>query len=188
MSVPGPSERRFVVLGGRSLGHLPAGTPVGVPGPRMAALLRARHPDLVPVPGGDDADVRIVPLWTDPGLESRGELLERDGWLPGPGEGISVVLHRPGDPAAPPSDPAAEAVLRAERALARLLPGPGLSVLGQVYAGRIRLRALVVSPDGRRAVRGEGEGRLDDPEGTAAVVARVLEARGAGLLAFSPPG
>lgn len=180
-------DRREVLVGSGNLGGLPDGTPVGVPTPRHGALLRALHPTLEPVGMSAEPVHRIVPVWTDPTLESRGEILERDSWLPGPGDGIPVLVLGHGAPDGTRPDPAASAVLAAERAVGRRFPGALLSVRAQPFADRMRLQGNVVSLDGRRAVRGEVLGPLDRPGEVAAALADLLERRGAHLIP-SPAG
>jgi len=175
-------DRREVLLGGGNLGGLPDGTPVGVPTRRHGALLRALHPTLEPVGMSTEPAHRIVPVWTDPSVESRGEILERDSWLPGPGDGIPVLVLGPGAPHGPNPDPAASAVLAAELAVGRRFPGALLSVRAQPFADRMRLQGNVVSLDGRRAVRGEVLGPLDRPAEVAAALSDLLERRGARLI------
>lgn len=188
LTVLGPGDRRHVLTGGGFLADLPAGTRVSVPDTRYAALLRALHGSLVPEVGFGGDGHAIVPLWRDPAAEGRGEFLERGSWLPGPGEGITVLLRPCGSPASEPDDPLAAAVLAGERALAREFPGSLLSVRGQSFGGGIRFQALIVSPDGRRAVRGESQGSSDHPESVARELAGLLERRGARLIPVPDPG
>lgn len=183
----GPGERRLVLAGGGSLHDLPPGTAVGVPDERCKALLGALHPGLQAVGQGFPARHAVIPLWEKPGAEAQGELLERDSWLPRAGEGIPVLLHRSGSPGMPPADPAAAAVLRAERAVARAFPGSVLCVRGQPFRGGLRLQALLISRDGTRAVRGEAQGPLDRTEEVAGALQDLLEARGARLVAPDAP-
>lgn len=180
--VLGVGDRRFVLLGVGTLPELPVRTEVRVPDPRCAAFLRAHHPSLVPVEGDVRATHRIVPLWPDPSLEVRGDVLPRDSWLPAPGQGIPVLVHAAGAPGSPSPDPRAAAVLRAERAVARGCPGGLLSTRAQPFGQGIRIQAVVVSADGRQAVRGEAQGPLADPERVAEKLVALLQARGAGLL------
>lgn len=183
----GPGERRFALLGGGALGDLPPGTAVRVPDGRCEALLRAHHPTLRVADGNAGAGHAVVALWRDPGAAAAGELLERDSWLPRAGEGIPVLLHRTGAPGVPPGDRATHAVLQAERSLARAFPGAVLCVRGQAFGIGLRLRALLLSPDGIRAVRGETQGPLDRAREVAVELAALLEARGARLVVSPAP-
>jgi hydroxymethylbilane synthase len=74
------------------------------------------------------------------------------------------------------------ACVRAERAMSRALAGSCQVPLGgyaQIEAGRLRLRGFVASPDGRRMVRDEATGAVDDPEALGAALAERLKAQGA---------
>jgi hydroxymethylbilane synthase len=92
---------------------------------------------------------------------------------------------------APLQDTAASACVRAEREVNRALGGSCTIPLG-AYAehaaeqatgsagGKLRLRALVASPDGKRFARAEGEGDAAQPEELGLRVAGLLRERGAG--------
>jgi len=72
--------------------------------------------------------------------------------------------------------------VRAERAVNRALGGNCSVPLGayaELDGARIRLRALVASPDGRRIARAEREGDAADPERVGNEVAAQLRAQGA---------
>jgi hydroxymethylbilane synthase len=91
---------------------------------------------------------------------------------------------------APLADAAASACVRAEREVNRVLGGSCTIPLG-AYAelavekaasksgGRLRLRALFASPDGKRVARAEGEGDAARPEELGLRVAGLLRERGA---------
>ena len=81
--------------------------------------------------------------------------------------------------------------MRAERQVNLALGGSCTIPLGayaQIVGGRVRLRALVASPDGRQAVRAEGEDALQAAEALGRRVADLLRERGAGeiLAALAP--
>jgi hydroxymethylbilane synthase len=86
----------------------------------------------------------------------------------------------------PLQDAAASACVRAEREVNRALGGSCTIPLG-AYAelaagqagGRLRLRALVASPDGKRIARAEGEGDAARPEELGLRIAGLLRERGA---------
>ena len=82
----------------------------------------------------------------------------------------------------PLQDAASGACVRAEREVNRALGGSCTIPLG-AYAeaanGRLRLRALVASPDGQRFARAEGEGDPVRPEELGLRVAGLLRERGA---------
>ena len=72
--------------------------------------------------------------------------------------------------------------MRAERAVNRALGGSCTIPLGayaEIAGGRMRLRALVASPDGKRSARAEGEGDPRAAEALGLRVADLLRERGA---------
>lgn len=114
------------------------------------------------------------------------EALDPRAWLPDPGQGAYALLAR---------HPIAEATaldhlptrtaLRAELALLEALdvePDSPLGCLAQPSGRWIRLWAAAVSADGRRLVRSDLTGPLDEPEGLGSAVARQLVERGFGLV------
>ncbi len=184
----GVVDRREVVLGAPGpVASLGPGDAVAVQDLRSATLLRAHHPTLRPVlaPNGggsapDPEGTRIVPLWLDPSVETRGELLESGSWLPAPGQGIAVLLT-PGTaaPGPVPADEAATAVLAMERGVAAAFSGVGTLVRGWTFGHWLGLDALLLDRDGRRAVRGRVRGRRETTEQLAGRMVRLLRDRGA---------
>jgi hydroxymethylbilane synthase len=82
----------------------------------------------------------------------------------------------------PLQDPEASACVRAEREVNRALGGSCTIPLGayaQKSGDRLRMRALVASPDGKRIARAEGEGDAAQPEALGLRVAKLLRERGA---------
>ena len=78
--------------------------------------------------------------------------------------------------------------MRAEREVNRALGGSCTIPLGafaeigrycRYVGGRLRMRALVASPDGKRVARAEGEGDAALPEDLGLRVAALLRERGA---------
>ena len=181
--------------------ELRRGARVGLSGSRRAALLRAHRPDLEPVevdgigdrslPSLEGAGLDAAILWSGEvrrsGLAARTtELLDARSWPPDPGRGAVAIIGR---------HPIAEVTaldhlptrtaLRAELALVDALDLPGRAAVGALAqpSGRImRLWAAVASEDGRRVVRADLTGPLDEPEQLGVSVARVLEARGSDLV------
>lgn len=193
-------DRREVLLGApAALAQLPPGARIGIPpGPgalRLHALIRALHPGLEPVDdgshnGGRDPVVR--PLWPDPALEVRGEVLDPAVWLPAPGQGIAVLRCAPG--AGVPgvvADPAAAGILAAERELRSLFPDAVMCCRALAFGDGLRLSAVLLSPDGRQAVRGAASGPRSHAGEVAGRVADLLRHRGADRVApafdSSPP-
>jgi hydroxymethylbilane synthase len=84
-------------------------------------------------------------------------------------------------------DAGASACVRAEREVNRALGGSCTIPLGayaeqaaEAAGGRLWLRALVASPDGKRIARAEGEGDAARPEELGLRIAGLLRERGAG--------
>lgn len=192
------------------LAKLRPGARVGVAGQRRLAFLRVHRPDVEPVlldsakmiglgpvgSGGSvgvtdelrlDAAVMSAIEARQAGLtEAIAEALEPKAWLPEPGQGTLVLVAR---------HPIAEATaldhlptrtaLRAELALLDALDTEAdapLGALAQPSGRSIRLWAAAASPDGRRLVRSDLTGPLEEPEALGSAVARRLTERGIGLV------
>lgn len=202
----------LVTLSGRAspLSEVAEGARVALEGARRAAFLAAHRPDVTAVAlthaemvalvsdVGRAADAsddgRRIDAVVMSALEARHaglvdetvEALDPRAWLPDPGQGAYALLAR---------HPIAEATaldhlptrtaLRAELALLEALDVEADSPLGCLAqpSGRwIRLWAAAVSADGRRLVRSDLTGPLDEPEGLGSAVARQLVERGFGLV------
>lgn len=182
------------------LRSLPAGSRVGVSGPRRRAFLMAHRPDIVAVDINDedsaelsgnteglDAAVLGAGQARRAGLAVRAaEVLDPRSWLPEPGQGIVALIAR---------HPIAEVTaldhlptrtaLRAELAFLDALDAPTDAALGSLAqpSGRmVRLWAAVVSLDGTRLVRSDLTAPLDEPELLGSSVARQLRMRGADIV------
>lgn len=124
------------------------------------------------------------------GFESRISLsLPLAACLPAPGQGIIAVEVRTGDEiggkvAATITDQAAAAALCAERALVEALGGECQTPIGALASplddSTLELLAIVVAPDGSRAVRAADRGRPDNADELGRKVAGQLLASGAG--------
>lgn len=192
----------LVSLSGRPtpLHALPAGARVGLSGGRRSAFLKAHRPDLEPVPlleasigevhgetedgtGGLHAvvisahEARLAGLM-GPAVEA----LDAKAWLPEPGQGaVALVARHPIAEATALDHIPTRTALRAELALLEALdadPDATLGCLAQTSGRWIRLWAAAAAPDGRRLVRSDRTGPLDEPEALGAAVARELEERG----------
>lgn len=113
--------------------------------------------------------------------------------VPAPGQGIVAVEIRADDEAlagelARINDEAAALALEAERALVTALGGGcqmplgGLARLAEHSKDRLHLQAVVLSLDGRRAIRHEASGPRDAARALGEEVAAALLAQGAGEL------
>ena len=192
----------FVSLTHENLAALPAGAVVGTSSLRRQAQIAARHPALAILPLRGNVETRIAKLdrgdyaaivLATAGLKRLG-LAERirstlsvDESLPAAGQaalGIECLAAR-GDLREllqPLEDANASACVRAERQVNLALGGSCTIPLGayaEIAGGRMRLRALVASPDGTRTVRAEGEADMQSAEALGLQVAALLRERGA---------
>ncbi len=114
------------------------------------------------------------------------EALDPRAWLPEPGQGAYALIARhPIAEATALDHLPTRAALRAELALLDALDVDHRGALGcfaQTSGRWIRLWAAAVSDDGRRLVRSDRTGPLDEPEGLGSAVARQLEERGFGMI------
>jgi len=193
---------------------LPAGAVVGTSSLRRQAQIAARHPQLEIRPLRGNLDTRIAKLDRGEyaaivlaaaglrrlGLEARiRSYLSIEESLPAAGQaalGIECLAAR-ADVAALAGalrDAGAEACVRAEREVNRALGGSCTIPLGAfaeiagMHGGRLHMRALVASPDGKRIARAEGEGDAQRPEELGLRIAGLLRERGAAeiLAALKP--
>lgn len=186
---------------------LPAGGRIGVVGARRSAFLAAHRPDLEGVPltrsqmadllkgSGAASDTHGVTAIVVSALEARlaglvettVEALDAKAWLPEPGQGVlALVARHPIAEATALDHLPTRTALRTELALVDALgpeAGAALGCLAQPSGRWIRLWAAVASPDGRRLVRSDRTGPLDEAEALGVRVARELEARGVSLVA-----
>jgi len=192
----------------RTLADLKQGAVLGTSSLRRGAQIRERRPDielkllrgnvetrLAKLDRGEyDAIVLAVAGLVRLGLAARiGERLEPDASLPAPGQGAMGIECLSGRTdvlglVAPLADKASAACVRAERAVSLALGGSCSLPLG-AYAefsnGKIRLRALVASEDGRRVLRSEQRGESSDPESLGRRAAEDLRAQGAAAILSS---
>ena len=206
----------LVTLSGRAtpLGQLPPGARVGLSGRRRVAFLAAHRPDVEAV-HLDAAALRRVVMAKRAGdpheapeldavvmsaldarhvglVDSTVEALDARAWLPEPGQGaFALVARHPIAEATALDHLPTRTALRAELALLDALDVGHRDTVGCLAqpSGRwIRLWAAAASPDGRRLVRSDLTGPLDEPEGLGSAVARQLQARGFELVAADVAG
>lgn len=185
-----------------SLAELPDGAVVGTSSLRRAAQIAERRPRLVIRTLRGNLDTRLAKLdrgeydavvLAAAGLRRLGlaarirALIEPAQSLPAAGQGALGIECRGADRAlcellAPLADAASEACVRAERAVNRALGGNCAVPLGafaELQGTRLRLRALVASPDGRRIARVEHTGDAAEPERLGEQAAQALREQGA---------
>lgn len=192
----------FVSLRYENFAALPHGAVVGTSSLRRQAQIAARHPQLEIRPLRGNLDTRIAKLDRGDyaaivlaaagllrlGLQERiRSTLSIEESLPAAGQaalGIECLAAR-ADVAALAGalrDAGAEACVRAEREVNRALGGSCTIPLGafaEAQGGKLRLRALVASPDGRRIARADGAGDAERPEELGSRIADLLRERGA---------
>lgn len=185
-----------------SLDELPDGAVVGTSSLRRQALVAARYPKLVIRPLRGNLDTRLGKLDRDEyaaiilaaaGLKRLGlherirALIEPEQNLPAPGQGamaIEVLSDREDlqQLLAPLNDLRTAQAAAAERTVSRIFGGScqiPLAAFATVDDGRMRLRAMIATPDGKRIAAAEESGAADDPEALGSRIARMLEAQGA---------
>ena len=199
-AVPPREDSRDAVVG-RRLQELGPGARVGTSSLRRAAQLRLLRPDLVVEPLRGNVDTRLRRLeqgdfeaivLAKAGLRRLGweariaEVLPAEVMLPAVGQGaLAVETRREGaafELCRRLDDSASRQAVTAERALLTALGG-GCQVPIAAYAtvtdGMLRLRALVVSPDGALAVRDEVGGPAKEAARLGAELGRRLLDAGA---------
>src|SRR5450755_4177673 len=180
-AVPEREDPRDAVVG-RKLADLPLGARVGTSSLRRAAQLRRLRSDLQveSVRGNLDTRLRKLDegqydaiLLAAAGLNRLGwgariaEILEPERMCPAVGQGALAIETRTSgaglDACAALDHPATHAAVMAERGVLGALGG-GCQVPIGAYAtvadGRLRLLAVVISPDGAELVRAEAEGAV----------------------------
>ncbi|WP_185910823.1 hydroxymethylbilane synthase [Streptomyces sp. WAC07149] len=192
-----------------TLADLPPGTRIGTSAPRRAALLKALHPHLVPVPIRGNADTRLKALDAGTlgadamiaalaglhrlGLADRAsQVLDPAVWLPATGAGIVVIEHRTDDHATgrllgPLTHPATRVLLDAERAVLAALHGGCLTAASAHAAldeagGTLTVHAVVLDPAGGAPLRSVTTGSGADPARVGHAAGRQLLDNGAARL------
>lgn len=195
-----------------ALSELPERAVVGTSSLRREAQLRERYPTLVIEPLRGNVNTRLRKLdegrydaivLAAAGLKRLGmatrirALLDADESLPAPGQG-ALALECRADRAdvmalvAPLADQGTTLAVTAERAFSRALSGScqtPLAAYAEWEEGRLWLRGLVASRDGRDVLRGELEGEIVDVDDAAALgsaLADDLLERGAARLTGEP--
>lgn len=179
----------FVCLKAPTLAALPAGAVIGTASLRRGAQILWRRPDLKVVPLRGNVQTRLrrlqegavdATLLALAGLRRLGmaehatAVLATEDMLPAVAQGAIGITCRTGDEAAhrwlaPLNDPASATRVSAERALLAVLDGScrtPIAALAELEGGEVRLRGLVIRPDGTLAHETERRG----PAGEAAAL------------------
>jgi hydroxymethylbilane synthase len=181
-----------------TLADLPAGAIVGTSSLRREAQLRARHPGLRVESLRGNVHTRLRKLdegrydaiiLAAAGLKRLGlgmrirALLDPDDSLPAPGQGALAIECRTErvdlrSALAPLADPGTTLATSAERAFSRALGGScqtPLAAYAEWEEGRLWLRGLLASRDGREVMRGDRERDIDDVDDALALGAALAD-------------
>jgi hydroxymethylbilane synthase len=201
----GDARDAVVSRDGMRLDELARGSRVGTSSSRRAAQLRLHHPALEPVSIRGNVDTRIRKLRRGEydaivlaaaglarldRLDEATQVLGTDEMLPAPGQGAIALQCRASDidtlNALRVADHSSTAAaVTAERSLLAMVEGGcslPVAAYGEVDGPSLRLRALIVSPDGETAIEDRIEGMAADPETAGRQLAGILLAKGAGEL------
>jgi hydroxymethylbilane synthase len=204
---PEREDPRDVFIGapGRRFTALPPGGRVGTGSTRRIALLRALRPELEPVPIRGNVPTRLKKIESMEldgvilgaaglirlGMDDRIlDPLDPDRYIPAGGQGALAVEIRSDDEQVQKlltelEDPTVAAQVKAERAFLSELGADcraAVGAHGSIHGVLLRLRVLVLSPEGHERLEGSAEGSLDTPEMLGITLGRELLARGAGRL------
>jgi hydroxymethylbilane synthase len=197
------ADVRDRLVGADSIATLPRGARVGTSSPRRSAQLLNRRPDFEIVPFRGNVATRLAKLakgeasatlLAAAGLDrlgkgSVGTPIETDDMLPAPAQGAigievlatgnrTKILLRPID------DAPAHACIAAERRFLEALGGDCRSAVGALAEWQgymIRLRAEILTPDGRIVERGEVSFAPGDDDAPAELARRLLDQASPGL-------
>ena len=199
-AVPEREDPRDAIVGKR-LDELPRGAKVGTSSLRRSAQLRKLRPDLVIESVRGNLDTRLRKLdegrydaillaaagssaWD--GQSRIAEVLDPGRMCSAVGQGALAIETRATGAAFEAvqalDHPATHAAVAAERGVLGSLGG-GCQVPIGAYAvvseGKVRVQAIVASPDGSELIRGEAEGSLADAAATGRALGADLLERGA---------
>ncbi len=183
------------------LRDLPDGAVIGTSSLRRAALALRLRPDLKVVPmrgnvetrlkklaaGEADATVLALAGLTRLGLADRAAgILGTEEWLPAPGQGAIAITARADDAAVLAAlgqidHRATSLALAGERAFLAVLDGSCRTPIGglaEIDGDRLRLRGIIVKPDGTEAHAVERSGNVAEANALGADAGRELARRG----------
>jgi hydroxymethylbilane synthase len=198
----------LVARDGAKLADLPPGARIGTGSPRRAAQLLGLRGDLRCVPIRGNANTRLgqvrggeldgvvlayAGLARIGHLDAITQVFEPEEMLPAPGQGALAVECRAGEPELEAllqavTDQASVAAVTAERSLLEALEAGCSAPVGAYAAGLepVRMRAAVISTDGRRVLRAQGAAPGTDARRLGRELAAELLRSGAGDLISVP--
>lgn len=187
-----------------SLDDLPVGARLGTSSLRRMSLVRARRPDIEVIGLRGNVDTRLRKVRTGEidatvlavaGLKRlqidvpEAERLDSDFFVPAIGQGALAIETRADatrELVALLDHADTRAAVEAERALMKRAGGSCVTPLAahaRVEAGTVNLAAVILSPDGRRVVRGTRRGAVAEAEQVGVQLAEeLLDAGGADIL------
>ncbi|MEO3889192.1 hydroxymethylbilane synthase [Nonomuraea sp. B5E05] len=204
-ALPARHDHRDALVGPRKFADLAPGARVGTGSPRRVAMLSALRPDLEYVPIRGNADTRIgkvtsgeldAVVLASAGLNRIGrdaevaQIFEVEELLPAPGQGALAVECR-ADRAdlveflAVLDDPRTRSAVTAERAVLNALEAGCSAPVGAFAADdghTLNLTAVVVSLDGREAVRKSAAGSPSEAANLGRLLAAEMISEGADRL------
>lgn len=201
----GPAGDALVSNRHRSFAELPAGATVATSSQRRRAQVLHRRPDLRLVEIRGNVETRLgkltagdldAILLAQAGLERLGlsdhvsEILDPVWMLPAVGQGALGLECRSDDTGCRTllvqiDDPVSRHVVLAERAMLRGLGGGcqlPIGAAGSAAGNELRLRGVVLSPDGKSRIEDDVRGPLEEAEALGQTLAERLLLQGAGRL------
>jgi hydroxymethylbilane synthase len=185
------------LIGADSIDALKQGAVVGTSSPRRKAQLLSIRPDLKIVPLRGNVQTRLAKLEAGQvdatllagaglrrlGIGNVGTPIPLEVILPAPAQAVIAIECRADDALTAAmltiiDDQTTHALIRAERTLAAALGGSCHSPVGayaEIEGGKIRLRAQLLSEDGRDQVRDEALFECADHEAPKRLARRMLE-------------
>ncbi|MFI7617731.1 hydroxymethylbilane synthase [Nonomuraea terrae] len=204
-ALPARHDHRDALVGSCKFADLPPGARVGTGSPRRVAMLSALRPDLEYVAIRGNADTRIgkvasgeldAVVLASAGLTRIGrggevaQIFETEELLPAPGQGALAVECRTDRPdliefLSVLDDPATRSAVTAERAVLAALEAGCAAPVGAFAVDdghTLNLTAVVVSIDGREAVRKSAAGSPSEAANLGRLLAAEMIAEGADRL------
>jgi hydroxymethylbilane synthase len=190
----------FISRKAKSIADLPRGATVGTASPRRQAMVKRKRPDLTIVPLRGNVETRLrkldegvadATLLALAGLKRLGladaatAVLDVNEFLPAVGQGAIGIETRADDARtrellAAINHADTFSALAAERAFLAVLDGSCRTPIGghaTISGGRLRLRGMVVKPDGSEAFAATREGDVRDAERLGADAGAELKGR-----------